>query len=131
MRPRSRRYNEGFGGGARERGKGLERVYWVRRIACGPPRLSEGAAYTRVYDAETPHNGRDSLPMPRVENRGMKRLRGKYQDSRVEDGVFGAGISHRISLPYRSNSQARSLARRPELKPVTYRTLLISGVEEG
>jgi hypothetical protein len=46
-------------------------------------------------------------------------LREKYQDSRVEDGVFGAGISHRMSLPYRSNSQARSFARRLELNPVT------------
>jgi hypothetical protein len=69
--------------------------------------------------------------MPKVGDRGTKRLRENYQDSRVEDGVFGAGISHRMSLPYRSNSQARSFARRLELNPVTYRTLLISRVEKG
>jgi len=69
--------------------------------------------------------------MPKVGDRGTKRLREKYQDSRVEDGVFGAGISHRMSLPYRSNSHARSFARRLELNPVTYRTLLVSRVEEG
>jgi hypothetical protein len=69
--------------------------------------------------------------MPKVGDRGTKRLRENYQDSRVEDGVFGAGISHRMSLPYRSNSQARSFARRLELNPVTYRTLGVRRVEGG
>lgn len=38
---------------------------------------------------------------------------------RVDEGVFGAGISHLINRPYRSNSQARSLARKLEPNPDT------------
>ena len=106
-------------------------IYGLHSIASGRTRLFKVAAQTRECQPMPLHIGRDSVPMPKVGTRGTKRLREKYQDSRVEDGVLGAGISHRMSLPYRSNSQARSFARRLELNPVTYRTLLISRVEEG